>query len=232
MGLKSGICLAGLTSAIMTGTAHACGLALALAVDISGSVDTDEYRIQMQGLAEGLRDGVVSEALVLEQTRAMVVQWTGTSRQVVSIPWRTLNTFEDVEAFATEVETTPREWRNFSTAIGEALIFTADQFHEVSDCKRLVMDVSGDGISNEGIEPIDVRNQVADRGITVNALVIEGEERGLRNYFRENVTVGPGSFVVLSNGYQEYADRMRLKLQLEVAKQLSGLPNSGSDDNL
>lgn len=215
-----------------TAPAYACGLALALAVDISGSVDTDEYRIQMQGLAEGLRDGIVSEALVLEQARIMVVQWTGTSRQVVSIPWRRIETFEDVEELAREVESTPREWRNFSTAIGEALTFTANEFAEVQDCSRKVMDVSGDGISNEGIEPVDVRDSVGDTGITINALVIEGEERGLRGYFRENVIIGPGAFVVLSNGYQEYADKMRLKLQLEVAKQLSNAPHVERDRNL
>ena len=38
----------------------ACDLALVLAVDVSGSVDAKEYRIQMDGLAEGLRDGVVT----------------------------------------------------------------------------------------------------------------------------------------------------------------------------
>ena len=42
----------------------ACDLALALAVDISGSVDPKEYDIQMQGLSAALRDGVVAEALV------------------------------------------------------------------------------------------------------------------------------------------------------------------------
>lgn len=214
------------------GLSHACGLALALAVDISGSVDTGEYRIQMQGLAEGLRDGIVSEALVLEQATVMVVQWTGRSRQVVSIPWHRIETFADVEALAAKVEATPREWRNYSTAIGEALVFTAEQFSDVTDCTRRVMDVSGDGISNEGSEPIDVRDWVADQGITINALVIEGEEKGLRPYFRDNVIAGPGSFVVLANGYQEYADRMRLKLQLEVAKQLSAVEWQTKDENL
>ena len=57
--------------------ALACDLALALAVDVSGSVDSTEYRIQMDGLAAGLRDPIVSEALVRGQARVMLVQWTG-----------------------------------------------------------------------------------------------------------------------------------------------------------
>ena len=42
------VCLAFLT---LAQPVAACGLALALAVDISGSVDADEYQIQMDGLA-------------------------------------------------------------------------------------------------------------------------------------------------------------------------------------
>ncbi|MEL7203729.1 MAG: DUF1194 domain-containing protein, partial [Pseudomonadota bacterium] len=59
--------------------ARACDIALVLAVDVSGSVDNTEFRIQMDGLAEGLRDPSVSEALVVGEAAIMVLQWTGTT---------------------------------------------------------------------------------------------------------------------------------------------------------
>lgn len=37
----------------------ACELALALAVDVPGSVDEEEFRTQMDGLAAALRDPIV-----------------------------------------------------------------------------------------------------------------------------------------------------------------------------
>jgi len=37
-----------------------CKLALVLAVDVSGSVDREKNRIQMDGLAAGLGDGIVT----------------------------------------------------------------------------------------------------------------------------------------------------------------------------
>ena len=40
-------------------------------------VDGAEYRIQMDGLAQALRDAVVSEALVRSDARLMLVQWKG-----------------------------------------------------------------------------------------------------------------------------------------------------------
>jgi len=135
-------------------TANACEVALALTVDISGSVDKQEYALQMNGLAGALRDATVADALIDKKASIMLVQWTGTSRQVVSVNWEQMLTLDDVESFAKRVETAPREWRNFSTAIGDALTFTSGQFSAVSECKRKVIDVSGDGYSNEGVEPL------------------------------------------------------------------------------
>jgi len=214
--------LAGLGWAV-PGVALACELALALAVDVSGSVDPLEYDIQMQGLAAGLRDGVVAEALVKAQAELALVQWTGTSRQALSIPWQKIRTFEDVEAFADQVAETPRIWRNFSTAIGEALRFTLAEIALVPGCARLVIDISGDGFSNEGVEPVDVRAELLGANVTVNALVIEGEEDDLTGYFWENVIVGEGSFVVTANGFDEFAVKMRLKLRRETTVQISSL---------
>ena len=84
--------------------AQACDLALALAVDVSGSVDSREYGIQMQGLAHALRDPIISEALVRGDSRLMLVQWTGASRQQVTIPWTRIDSFDAIDAFAVAVD--------------------------------------------------------------------------------------------------------------------------------
>jgi len=66
-------------------SAAACDIALILAVDVSGSVDQNEYDIQMKGLAEALRDGAISEALVVREAAVQVIQWTGSGRHRVLI---------------------------------------------------------------------------------------------------------------------------------------------------
>jgi len=201
----------------------ACGLALVLAVDVSGSVDPREFRVQMAGLAAALRDPVVSEALVKAQAQVSVVQWTGSSRQFVALPWQKIETFDDIDGFAVRVDDVPRRWRNFSTAIGEALEFSRRYLGQVGQCERLVIDISGDGSSNEGIAPVEVLAGMRRAGIVVNALVIEGTENDLTGYFWENVITGEGSFVVTANDYQQYAAKMRLKLRRETTIQLSSL---------
>lgn len=199
----------------------ACELALALAVDVSGSVDAREYRLQMDGLATALRDPVISEALVRGNSRLMLVQWTGSSRQQVTLDWTEIDSFAALDRFADAVQNDPRVWRNFSTAIGEALAVAMDSFDAVPDCRRRLIDLSGDGASNEGIEPASLHGELQARGITVNAIAIEQSVPDLTAYFYENVIVGEGAFVVTAAGFADYPSRIRRKLLREVTQQMS-----------
>jgi Ca-activated chloride channel family protein len=203
--------------------AQACELALVLAVDVSGSVDSWEYRIQRDGLAEALRDPVVSEALVAARAEVLLLQWTGAGRQRVTVPWRTITDFEALDSFADDVAADRRVWRNFSTAIGEALEMSVAQFAAVPHCTRRVIDVSGDGSSNEGIAPSSMRMRLKAERVTVNALVIEGAEEDLTGYFWENVIYGEGAFVVTVNDFPDYPQRIRQKLGRETTKQTADL---------
>lgn len=204
---------------LAAGRALSCDLALVLAVDVSGSVDDEEYRLQMDGLAHALRDGIISEALVRGQAQVMLVQWTGSSRQQITIPWTRLNSFNTLEEFADRVAGDPRVWRNYSTAIGDALEFVLPAFSQVQHCKRHLIDVSGDGQSNEGKPPTDMHQALKRAGVTVNAIAIEASEPDLTAYFYENVIVGEGAFVITASSFQEYPDRIRKKLLREVTRQ-------------
>ena len=208
----------------------ACDLALVLAVDVSGSVDMQEYRIQMDGLAAALRDPVVSEALVRAEAQLMLVQWTGSSRQRVTLPWTQMTNFVMVESFAAAVAGDQRVWRNYSTAIGEALSFSMRQFADVPDCARHLIDLSGDGPSNEGLSPDGQHRALKDAGVTVNAIAIEESETDLTAYFFERVIVGEGAFVETAIDFEDYPEKIRRKLLREITKQTAENPLSDSVD--
>lgn len=201
----------------------ACDLALVLAVDVSGSVDPKEYRIQMDGLATALRDGIVAEALLDQQARLTLVQWTGATRQRQTLPWTQMTSFAAIDAFADAVEADARVWRNFSTAIGEALILSRDLLAEQPDCARHVVDVSGDGRSNEGVTPQDVRDQMRAANITVNALAIETDDTDLTAYFFENLIRGERAFVETAHGFEDYPAAILRKLQRETTRVAASL---------
>ncbi len=202
-------------------TSWACGLALILAVDVSGSVDRNEYRIQMDGLAMALRDGIVSDALVDQKAAVALVQWSGSSRQELSVPWTHIATQADVMSLADTIADDPRLWRNYSTAIGEALSLSMAAFDAGPTCRRRVVDLSGDGLSNEGLEPNTLRHDLQRRDIVVNALAIETDDEDLTGYFFEHVIAGEGAFVITANGFEDYPEQIKRKLQRETTKQLS-----------
>lgn len=208
------------------GPVAGCELALLLAVDVSGSVDAREYAVQMQGLAEGLRDGVVTEALARGGGAVALMQWTGSSRQDLSIGWTRIATPEDVTALADRIAVLPRVWTEFSTAIGQAMTFGMGVFDQAPACRRRVMDISSDGRNNEGTEPAAVRAEMDSLAIIVNALVIRGEDEDLPTYFAQNVMTGANAFVVTAESYEDYPERMRRKLRRETERPVSTLPRA------
>lgn len=214
----------GMGLGLATGPATACEIALVLAIDVSGSVNPDEYQLQMDGLAAALNDGAVSEALVRSQASVMVMQWTGQSRQDITVPWRKIKTFEDVDNLGLDVMTATRAWRSFSTAIGEALQVALDSFDEVPECLARTIDVSGDGVSNEGVAPQEIWPALRAAEVTVNALAIESDFAGLTQYFRGNVITGPGSFAMTAKNHEDYPRAIRQKLLREITKQTASLP--------
>lgn len=201
-----------------------CDLALVLAVDVSGSVDQHEYRIQMDGLAAALNDGIVTDALIEQEAQVTLIQWSGSSRQDQTIGWTALRTPEDVALLADRIANNPRRWRNFSTAVGEAVGLAIDTFSAVPQCRRKVIDVSGDGVSNEGPSPTTHRATLKAKTIIVNALAIETDETDLTAWFFENLLHGEGAFVMTADGFEDYPEQILRKLQRETTRQLSALP--------
>ena len=213
-----------LAAAIWMGTAAAalaCDVELILTVDVSGSINEEEYRLQMDGLAAALDDAAIGDALVKAQAQVTLVQWSGSSRQDVTIPWRQMQTLDDVSTFVNLVREAQRPWRHFSTAIGDMLYRVGPLLEEVS-CKHSVIDVSGDGVSNEGPIPDEARNGLVVRGVRINALAILGaSDTDLTAYFRKHVIGGLNSFVYEAASYEDYPRTIRRKLLDEITEPVS-----------
>ena len=212
------------TAALAATPAAGCDLALALAVDVSGSVAGHEYRQQLDGLAAALGDPDIGRALIEGRSAVMLIQWTGASRQAVVVPWTRVTGPEALAALQGAVAGSERRWDGYSTAIGSALRFAASRFGEVPDCARHVIDISGDGSSNQGLPPERVGPALVARGVTVNALAITGSEPFLARYFEARVIAGPGAFVIAARGYSDYPRAIRRKLAREVVPPYAAAP--------
>ncbi|XDA97615.1 DUF1194 domain-containing protein [Sulfitobacter sp. LCG007] len=219
------------------GAQAACRQALALALDVSGSVDLHEYRLQLDGLVTALNDPEV-RAILLSQPQApvalLVFEWSGPGDQAVLVPWTTVDGPAALKAISTTLASAERRVTTPGTALGEAMTAGAAHLAGAPDCWKRTLDISGDGKSNLGPRPRDVKPDVTAEGVTVNGLVVGSDNAGrdvtaeLTAYFRAEVIIGPEAFVETALGYEDYAQAMARKLKRELeGRLLSGLDPSG-----
>ena len=115
-----------------------CRLALAVAVDVSRSIDATDFVIQTEGLAAALEDPAVKAAIFgPEGTVALAVyQWSGPTHQEIIVPWVMLDGPEPLDGAIWAVRRALRPERQQATALGEALRFGADLLADAPTCAR------------------------------------------------------------------------------------------------
>ena len=199
----------------------ACDVALLLTVDVSGSIDRGEYRLQVEGLAAALDDPEVAEAILLGQAALGFGQRSVTGTHTLPITWRRMLSPAEVADFASRARDLARAYTGSDTAVGEAIAFSVDQFAAVSDCRRKVIDISGDGPQNAGAALGPARGAAAAGGIEINAIAIEdmGRASPITEFYRRYVVTRHG-FVVTARGLADYPRAIREKILREVAKPL------------
>jgi Ca-activated chloride channel family protein len=182
-------------SACLCTPAAACETALLLAIDVSGSIDRGEYALQVQGLADALQDPEIAEVLLRDQVAL------------------------SLDGFQQRVASLPRAFTGSDTAVGEALSFAIGQFEAVGDCRRKVIDVSGDGPENAGFTVGQARSQAQRQGIEINAIAIEdmGVSAPISSFYRNWVITKDG-FVMTARGLGDYPRAIRAKLLRELIK--------------
>lgn len=196
-------------------------LELVLAVDASSSVSAGEFQLQMLGLAKAFRDSRVIAAIQAGGNLGIavaLVQWSDNRKQYLAIDWAAVAGARDARGLAKSIEGTPRYLVGGGTAIGGALAFSIRQFDGNGFVgRRKVIDISGDGRTNQGFQPSDMRDRAVRRGITINGLAILNEDPVVDDYYLRHVIGGTGAFVMTANDYQAYREAILAKLIREIA---------------
>jgi len=222
-------------AAAASGTRPAAGsseawvdLELVLAVDVSYSMDTEEQALQRDGYVAAITSPEFLEALRAgPQGRIAIayVEWAGENEQDVVVNWRIVDGPESARAFANAVAAAPIR-RVYRTSISGALLYSADQFDANGyHGLRKVIDISGDGVNNQGLPVETARESVVQRGITVNGLPLllkRGSASAidvpeLDIYYEDCVIGGPGAFMIPVEQMSEFARAIKTKLVMEVA---------------
>jgi hypothetical protein len=200
-----------------------CRLALALAVDISSSVDETEDRLQRSGIVAALTAPEVEKAFFAGDLPVAIAiyEWSGRHNQEMIVDWTMIDSRADLVRVAEAVAASTRSYNSFPTAMGYALGFGAQLLARAPACLNKTIDMAGDGQSNEGFPPVNAYREFAFDGVTVNGLVVnaadfEGEV-GLIAFYESQVLHGPGAFLIVADGFDDYERAMRRKLERELA---------------
>ncbi len=208
----------------------ACRQALALGLDVSGSVDANEYRLQLDGLATALNSDAVQRILFAQPDapiRITVFEWSGPEDHHIILPWTSLDNAASLANITGTLQGHQRRSAAPTTAIGSAMLAGFTMLNQQSACWKRTLDLSGDGPTNTGPRPQDIPASRTPPGVVVNGLVIgSGDQRGddariadikeLSSYYTTYVVRGPGAFVESALGFEDYANAMERKLLREL----------------
>jgi hypothetical protein len=208
--------------------AQACRLALLLAVDVSSSVDASEDILQRGGLATALISPDVQAAFLAspDPVALAAFEWSGRYNQEILLDWTIIRNAKDLTIAAETIGLSKRSHNDFPTAMGYALGYGANMFRRAPACLFKTLDMAGDGANNEGFEPAQAYAEFDFAQITVNGLVVNAAdyeaEVDLIPYYQNNVLHGPGAFLEIAQGFEDYERAMRRKLEREVKPRAIG----------
>lgn len=207
-------------------------LQLVLAVDVSGSVDEEEGKLQRMGYVNAFRSPSVLRAIQSGRHKSIAVtymEWAGFDFQRVVVGWKRIHDEASAEEFAFLLSQAPigvGPYTSISGAIDFALpLFENNGF--TSD--RRAIDISGDGPNNSGEYVTNARDRAIRAGVTINGLPIVNNRPSpwgrmpmpnLDLYYRKCVIGGKRSFLVVANDFKSFGRAIRRKLILEIV----GLP--------
>ncbi len=207
-------------------------VALVLVNDVSGSINDQQFEKQKDGYFAAFTDAKVHGAIqggALGQILVAYVEFASDFQVRTVLPWTIIKDPATARAFAETMRAAPRSFRgrtSISAGIDEAMRLMGN-IPVATD--RKVIDVCGDGTNNLGRPVSEARDDAAKQGVVINGLALANDSDvpwlyahthppgGLGNYYRENVTIGPGNFVIEINSFESFAEAIKRKLIQEIS---------------
>ena len=214
-------------------------LQLILSNDISSSMTAEAYLIQRDGLIRAFRDPEVQRTIArageFGKVAVYCYEWANDDFQRVRIPWMILHRerlAQDVELMVStllasttdqvQAKDGTKSMRTTGfTAMGHALRFirTTSLPGSPYHAQRTVIDVSGDGANNYTTVLPNVERDLLleDESLTINGIVMPGNEKNVYEFYTENVIGGVGAFAINVSETTDYPTAIRRKLIQEIA---------------
>ena len=207
-------------------------VALVLVTDVSRSIDDTEFKLEKDGYTTAFTSKAVLDAIrggTVGAIAVAYVEFANSTEVRTVLDWTVIRDEASAREFVDHLAAAQRSFWG-RTAISAGVDHGVQLLAESGfNAPRRVIDVCGDGTNNAGREVAEARDDAVKAGITINGLAIINDHPvswtyahvqppgGLANYYRENVTGGPGSFVLEVHDFNTFGEAMTRKLLTEIA---------------
>ena len=223
-----------LTFAVSISGAHAIPIdgKLALVIDVSGSVDANDYNLQMSGYGAAFNNATVQSNIDSLSTGIAVEVFFFASSAVSAGVETLLTSSADAAAFASVISNLSRPFSG-GTSPYQGMNLATNWLLDDSqwESSNLIMDVSGDG-SGYPAPDSQARDNAQANGITINGLAIDDQPFfsdgcGATGYFTQNI-ITSGAQCFQAAGFDDFERAVIAKIQAETGGPTVGVPEPSS----
>ncbi|MDY6902771.1 MAG: DUF1194 domain-containing protein [Cyanobacteriota bacterium] len=197
---------------------------LSLLVDVSGSIDANEFNLQKQGYADVFSDASLFNNFISKGKEGKIavnyIYWAGSTQQQEAVGWTVIDSVQASQDFANAIDAAARPFLG-GTSPGSAIDFATPLFgNNQFDGERQVIDVSGDGIGIAS-NTANARDNALNAGIdAINGIVIGGSPF-VKAFYEDNVIGGVNGdgnsgFIVEASTFADFGSAIDNKIKAEI----------------
>jgi hypothetical protein len=176
--------------------------------------------LQLRGYADAITSEEVTSAVRSGRHGRIgltFVAWSDASRQDQLVPWKLIEDEAAAADFAATLLGAPHPMPGY-TSISGAIDFSVSLLARCDFVsERQVIDISGDGVNNDGRPVAEARDAAMAAGITINGLPIVRRDVQVAAYYAQNVIAGPAAFLVVAAEMASFHSAVLRKLVTEIA---------------
>jgi hypothetical protein len=210
------------------------------ALDISESMDVEDMRIAIEGMARAIRAPEILQAIKNGRHGRIgfavfawhhgiypeLVSWTliASAKEAASVS-RQIEARLKIDVNAEALNQPEFDYIGRLTDLSEAIDHAATLLRTAPYATdRLIVNVIGNGEDNMGEDPWRARDHVIALGGTINGVILGGNPSVL-DYYRRQVIGGSGAFLLFADDGDTIAELLARKFQYDIVMRTAPAPN-------